>query len=197
MSKLNLTFVVGHLAKGAAVGATLLMLGMQGATAGGQHNMGAMTHPASPVGFAFGEPGQPTQVDRTVQLTMGDMNFDPASVQVGVGATIRFVVTNKSEIEHDFTIGDGETQTAHRAEMAEALEKGEMEHGDDPNAVLVDAGESRELLWKFTRAGSFEFDCNIPGHYEAGMRGVITVGDKAQPAPTSGRAPFGDGAVAS
>jgi uncharacterized cupredoxin-like copper-binding protein len=90
--------------------------------------------------------------------------------------TIRFVVTNKSKLDHDFTIGDPATQTAHRSEMAEAIRKGEgMAHGEDPNAMLVKAGQKRELIWKFTRAGKLEFDCNVPGHYEAGMRGTIAV----------------------
>jgi uncharacterized cupredoxin-like copper-binding protein len=32
-----------------------------------------------------------------------------------------------------------------------------------------------ELLWKFTKAGEFEYGCLIPGHYEAGMHGKIIV----------------------
>jgi hypothetical protein len=36
-------------------------------------------------------------------------------------------------------------------------------------------GETKELVWQFTKPGSFEFACNIPGHAEAGMAGTITV----------------------
>jgi uncharacterized cupredoxin-like copper-binding protein len=45
---------------------------------------------------------------------------------------------------------------------------------------MVGPGQQRELIWKFTRAGNFEFDCNVPGHYEAGMRGVIEVRAKTR-----------------
>ncbi len=127
-------------------------------------------------GFVFGEPGVPSKVDRVVTIAMRDMRFEPNELQVKVDETIRFVVVNKSDTEHDFTIGDIATQTAHRKEMVEAMEKGSaMHHHDDPNATSVTAGQSGELIWKFTRAGSFEFDCNVPGHYEAGMKGIITV----------------------
>jgi uncharacterized cupredoxin-like copper-binding protein len=134
-----------------------------------------MHHGSPSAGFLFGEPGKLGEVNRTLDITMGDMSFDPTSLEVAAGETIRFVVTNKSELDHDFTLGDIATQTAHRAEMAKASGGGGMEHGDDANAVMVRARQTRELIWKFTRPGTLEFDCNIPGHYEAGMKGVIAI----------------------
>ena len=37
------------------------------------------------------------------------------------------------------------------------------------------AGDDGEILWRFTNTGSFEFACLIPGHYEMGMHGPLTV----------------------
>ena len=45
-----------------------------------------------------------------------------------------------------------------------------MEH-DDPNSILLEPGNSDEIIWKFTEATELEFACNIPGHYNAGMVG--------------------------
>jgi len=50
----------------------------------------------------------------------------------------------------------------------------DMEH-DDPNAKSVDPGKTAEIVWRFTKAGTFEFACLIPGHREAGMHGTVTV----------------------
>ena len=50
----------------------------------------------------------------------------------------------------------------------------DMEH-DDPNAKSVDPGKTSEIVWRFTKAGTFEFACLIPGHREAGMHGTVTV----------------------
>jgi len=50
----------------------------------------------------------------------------------------------------------------------------DMEH-DDPNGKRLAVTERRELFWRFTKAGEFEFACLIPGHYEAGMHGKIIV----------------------
>jgi len=51
---------------------------------------------------------------------------------------------------------------------------GGMKH-DDPNSVLVEPGKTAELTWTFSKAGALEFACNIPGHYQAGMVGKLTV----------------------
>ena len=36
-------------------------------------------------------------------------------------------------------------------------------------------GASTQIIWRFSKPGSFEFACLIPGHYEAGMHGIVTV----------------------
>jgi uncharacterized cupredoxin-like copper-binding protein len=85
------------------------------------------------------------------------------------------VITNTSSVDHEFTLGDAATEAEHRQEMLDMMARGEgMEH-DDPNAITVKAGQSRELTWKFGQGGQVEYDCNIPGHYESGMSGIITV----------------------
>jgi len=56
------------------------------------------------------------------------------------------------------------------------MAKMDMEH-DDPNSVRLDEGASGEVIWTFSNAGTFEFACLIPGHYEAGMHGPITVAE--------------------
>jgi uncharacterized cupredoxin-like copper-binding protein len=169
---------VSPLARSVVLAAALLLLGLAGASAHSDHAK------AGP--FSYGEPGKAAKVDRTVKITMREMSFEPASLRVKAGETIRFVVTNRSEVDHDFTIGDEAAQTAHRQEMLEMMEKGgEMNHHDDANAIAVKAGQTGKLIWKFSRPGTFAFDCNVPGHYEAGMAGAIVVAGKAGAAPTA------------
>ncbi|HVI50120.1 MAG TPA: cupredoxin family protein [Candidatus Sulfotelmatobacter sp.] len=142
-------------------------------------HMDGMEHGAKTETFSFGAPGNPLQVSRTITVAMKDISFEPSSIQIKQGETIRFVVNNHSEVDHDFTIGDTRTQTAHRKEMAEMAQMGgAMHHADDPNAVFVKAGQTGELVWTFTRPGKLEFDCNVPGHFEAGMGGKIMISAK-------------------
>ena len=86
-----------------------------------------------------------------------------------VGETITFRVTNEGNIPHDFTLGTAEMQDEHEEEMGE----GPMMH-DEPNAVSVEPGETKELTWMFTEEGTTLYGCHEPGHYDAGMVGEVT-----------------------
>lgn len=122
-----------------------------------------------------GIPGKAEAVDRTIDVTMretddGEMIFEPEEFEIRQGETIRFNVTNAGEIEHEFVIDTKAGNEEHKEAMAEM----DMDH-DDPNSIRLDEGQSGEVIWKFANAGTFEFACLIPGHYESGMHGPITV----------------------
>lgn len=139
--------------------------------------MGGLTnHRHTPeAGFSFGVPAAARQANRSIRITMVDITFQPTAIAVRAGETVRFVVSNTSGIDHEFTLGDRATEQTHRKEMAEMAARGEAMAHDAPNAITVKPGETRELTWKFSHPGQLEYDCNIPGHYEMGMKGSITV----------------------
>jgi uncharacterized cupredoxin-like copper-binding protein len=132
-------------------------------------------HHAHAVHFPFGSPAPAAQAKRTVKIVITDVTFEPALVVVHPSETVRFVVTNTSGIDHEFTLGDTQIQQAHRKEMSEMAARGEDMAHDDPNAITVRPGLTRTLTWRFGPAAKLEFDCNIPGHYEAGMKGTVVV----------------------
>lgn len=39
----------------------------------------------------------------------------------------------------------------------------------------VGPGKQGTVTWNFNRLGEFEFACLLPGHYQTGMKGKITV----------------------
>ena len=109
---------------------------------------------------------------RTIEIRMGDdMRFRPARIEVREGETIRFVVRNGGKVLHEMVIGTAQELKEH-AVMMRKFPK--MEH-DEPFMAHVKAGRAGELVWNFNRAGTFQFACLIPGHFEAGMKGTIIV----------------------
>lgn len=140
---------------------------------------------------AIGEPAKATGTTRTVMIKLIDNAYEPESVQVKAGETVRFVLTNTGQLLHEFNIGTAPMHAEHQKEMAMMVEHGmltptgvnqqmmKMDMGgqsmnhDDPNSVLVAPGEKKEIVWKFTKAVDLEFACNIPGHYESGMVGKV------------------------
>jgi uncharacterized cupredoxin-like copper-binding protein len=176
--------------RGVWLGVGVVTLSLAGAAfAAGQHG-GGHGHATD-----IGQPGQAPQASRTVEIMMYDNYYEPESVEVRQGETIRFVVTNQGELVHEFNIATAEMHVAHQEEMRMMVEHGviagdhinldmmkmdmgggrTMEH-HDPNSVLLEPGQSAEIVWTFTTDAELEFACNVPGHYEAGMTGEIDIG---------------------
>jgi uncharacterized cupredoxin-like copper-binding protein len=155
--------------------ATALVLALAAGAAVAHENHGAKKPAAAaakkeqqPWGIA----GDKKDVARTIEIAMtDDMRFSPSTIQVKEGETVRFVVANKGKVMHEMVIGDKKTLDEHAALMRKFPN---MEH-DEPHMAHVGAGKKGDLIWKFNRAGDFDFACLIPGHYEAGMVGKIKV----------------------
>jgi uncharacterized cupredoxin-like copper-binding protein len=126
-------------------------------------------------GFSAGEPGNPKKPARIVLVTMregdGKMMFIPARVEVKRGEQIKFMLRNNGELDHEFVLATTEENVKHAKEMEK---NPDMEH-DDPNAKRLKPKKTDQIVWRFTKRGTFEFGCLIPGHREAGMTGVIVV----------------------
>ena len=125
--------------------------------------------------FSAGEPGNPKKPSRTVKVTMGEadgkMLFVPARLEVKKGEQVKFVLRNNGELEHEFVLAS----TADNLKHAEAMKNNPNMAHEEPNGRQLAPKKTSELVWKFTKAGEFEYACLIPGHREAGMIGTIVV----------------------
>ena len=125
--------------------------------------------------FAAGQPGDAKKPFRVVEIGMtdgpGTMTYAPNRIEVRKGEQIKFVLKNTGYLAHEFLLDSFANNAKHKIEMQK---NPEMEH-DDPNGKRVEPNKSAEILWRFTKAGTYEFACLIPGHYETGMKGTIVV----------------------
>lgn len=119
-----------------------------------------------------GMPGKASDVHRTVRIEARDMAFNVKQIQVRAGETVRFVITNTGKLRHEFVIASHAEHFEHRAMMQQMPN---MEMGNEPNAVTIDPGQTKELIWKFGKDTDVEFACDIPGHAESGMTGAFRV----------------------
>ncbi len=148
------------------VAACALLAGANVCFAAGSHAGGHGTE-------AIGKPGVAAKVSRTVQIDMTDnMRFTPSTVTVRKGETVRFIVKNSGQLKHEFNLGTEKDLKEHYEMMKKFPE---MEH-DEPNIASVAPGKTGEVIWQFTKAGTVNFACLHPGHYEAGMKGAVKVG---------------------
>jgi P-type Cu+ transporter len=113
------------------------------------------------------------QPSRTIQIDANDqMRFVPGDIDVQTGETIAFVLTNSGALQHEFVLGDAHVQEDHAASMD--ARHGGHEH-DEGYAIELEPGETKTLIYTFEEPGTLYYGCHVPGHYDAGMVGTITV----------------------
>jgi len=153
-------------------------------SAGGMGDMGGMHGSDSHAGStsstgdatpdtATGRPGDPSQATRTIKIATGnELRFTPDTINVKAGETVTFEISDTGSLPHEFTLGTAEMQSTHAAQMAQM--SGMAMH-DDPGVVSLNPGETKTLTWTFTSPGTVLYGCHVPGHWEGGMKGTITV----------------------
>lgn len=115
--------------------------------------------------------GGAAEPSRTVDVVMKEFAYEPASVDVKAGETVKFVFRNDGAILHDAFIGDEAAQTEHEQEMREGGKMGDH----DGDAIKVIPGKTGELTHTFEKAGTLLIGCHETGHYQAGMKMTVTV----------------------
>ncbi|GJL82702.1 MAG: copper tolerance protein [marine bacterium B5-7] len=125
-----------------------------------------------PVNTEFGTYDPSYSSQRTVDVSMNDnMRFEPQSIEVTAGEVVHFRIRNDGSLLHEFVLGTNKSLHQH-ADMMRTFPQ--MEH-DEPYMAHVPAGEVVDIVWKFDKAGELGFACLLPGHYEAGMKGKLSV----------------------
>jgi len=128
-------------------------------------------HGHQPATYSAGEPGDAKKPSRTVEIEMTEMAYSPFKIEVKRGEQIKFVVRNAGKEDHEFLLAS----TADNLKHAEEMRKNPGMIHTEPNGVRVAPNKSAEVLWHFTKRGTFEYSCLIPNHREYGMTGEVTV----------------------
>jgi P-type Cu+ transporter len=140
-----------------AVGVAALLFAARG---GGGMNMS---------GMASAVPG----AARTISVDADDqLRFVPDTINVRVGETVDFRLTNTGTNEHEFVLGDASVQQEHEEAMARSTRMTGM---DSSSSIDVPPGKTVSLVYTFTKPGTLIIGCHYPGHYNAGMQGTVTV----------------------
>lgn len=133
-------------------------------------------------GAAAAAPSSAPGGARIIEITMADLHFTPTVITLRQGERVTLRFRNLGTLEHEFMaglrpIGSKGFQQDWIATAAKNVPShthtGE-EHLGLGVRVAPDWYGSLDLIVPNT-PGEYEFGCFVPGHYEAGMRGKITV----------------------
>ena len=127
---------------------------------------------APAVATEFGSPGNVKDVRRVIEVNLLDtMRITPNEVSVWQGETLRVRIRNTGSVAHEFVLGTPKEIVEHKEMMNTMPTMKNVE----VNAVSIAPGRTTDLIWRFSKPGMYLFACLIPGHWEAGMQGTVTV----------------------
>ena len=111
-----------------------------------------------------------------VKITLTEFGIESSMTEFQTGVPYHFVATNAGAVEHEIMIMPPlmEDQMGMATDMEE-LDKSALAMIE---ASELPAGATASFDYTFTEvapAGTLEFACHIPGHYEAGSKLPITV----------------------
>jgi len=105
----------------------------------------------TPAGVASAATAAPARAAATTISVSGkEFSFHLSKTSIPKPGTVTFRFRNAGTMEHDFSIGGKKTP-------------------------LIRPGKTAKLTVAFHEKGRFKYLCTVPGHAQAGMRGVFTV----------------------
>jgi uncharacterized cupredoxin-like copper-binding protein len=126
------------------------------------------------VGYAVADDGRSPKPEPlgpgtvTVVVDIEYSRFQPTSLRVAEGTTVRFVVSNHDPISHELIVGPPDVHRRHRNGT-------EAKHDPKPGELSLGPDEQAVTTYVFDEPGIVEMACHLPGHYDYGMRGEIEV----------------------
>lgn len=104
---------------------------------------------------------KPVAVTITAGTPQNEFAFVPKEITVTAGQPVALTLVNKGKIEHDLHI------EALKVKIPPAAAK-MADH-------VLAPGKSASVTFTPAKKGTYEFVCTVPGHKEAGMKGVLIV----------------------
>jgi uncharacterized cupredoxin-like copper-binding protein len=130
----------------------------------------------------YGSPADVNNIDRLIEITANDNSFVPTSIAVSRGETIKFIVTNKGKLPHEWVLGTEDEQIKHNTQMSAMTHDEIHEHmQNDEDGIVIQPNQTQEIIWTFTTdLTQIQFACHVPGHYEANMYGTVIIDENGQ-----------------
>ncbi|NJO76600.1 MAG: biphenyl 2,3-dioxygenase [Leptolyngbyaceae cyanobacterium RM1_406_9] len=105
-----------------------------------------------------------------------ELKFVPEQLEFIAGRRYKLILDNPSSQKHYFTAKDFAD-----AIWTQKVEAGNVEVKGAIHELELKPGAIAEWVFVPLKSGTYELHCSIPGHSEAGMRGVLTIAEQ-QPA---------------
>lgn len=104
-------------------------------------------------GKNVGRSVQAVKATKTIEVNIEHNEFNFSNSNIYNGDIVQFVIYNRMNIDHAFTITDTPTSTIIRDKLSHA----DIDHFGWKNTISVPAGDKREITWLFSGEGYVTF----------------------------------------
>ncbi|MBI2323573.1 MAG: cupredoxin domain-containing protein [Chloroflexi bacterium] len=123
---------------------------------------------------------------RRIEVSMKEFAFTPVMLSLKAGEKVTLAFKQAGTVEHEFMAGRDPTKDMgymkdlfagleHEITPTPASGHG-MGHGAERVGVRVPPGRTATLTFVVpSKPGTYEFGCFVAGHYEAGMKGTLSI----------------------
>lgn len=122
--------------------------------------------------IAQAAPRQPDVTEIHVQLgnAANELKFVPDHLEFQPGKRYKLILSNPSAQKHYFTAKDFTDVI-----WTQKVEAGNVEVKGAVRELELKPGAEAEWVFVPFKPGTYELRCSIPGHTEAGMKGMLTI----------------------
>ncbi|MBC8195571.1 MAG: cupredoxin domain-containing protein [Acidimicrobiia bacterium] len=103
----------------------------------------------------------------SVSVEGTEFKFAPADMSVKAGQPVTVTFDNKGAVDHEWVVLTEGAQIKDEADFDESMVLERISS--------IPAGTSTTQTFTIDKAGRYQIICALPGHFSAGMKGILTV----------------------
>lgn len=124
--------------------------------------------------FTFCSGGTDSVKKQIISLEAEDISYSASEIHLKTNVPYRLKFRNRGNTVHDFNSEELPVKNLIII-PSEKAESGHSHHEKSSVHIAALSGESSSAEFTVSKPGTYEYYCTVPGHREAGMRGIAYV----------------------
>jgi len=153
--------------------AVLLAVSACGSAPATHTNVGGTQAVAAQPATGIQAPAAPA-APQQVAMSATEFTFAPNTVQLMVGRPVQLTITNDGQVDHDIK-SDMPIRDLTYLKADNDADEQQENAAQGVFDVDFNKGDTSQVTFVPTKAGTYQFYCDQPGHREAGMVGTFVV----------------------